>query len=195
MGCQSETTTQKDRQARAWLQTFSEQVASASDVIASMPIDDLRAELHAAGMDGVRFHRTLHRMLQTAKLQHLAGQFAAWLSPVWQPLWAGQMVTAQDIPPQEYTFQLEEGQITIVCAWQSAQGTDPAFLRVSWEARLQVENELSARFIHPETQAIRREVCLGTAPAGEEFLTSADLGFDPSAEPWAIALMIKKIAS
>ena len=43
-----------------------------------------------------------------------------WLSPLWQPAWAGEMVSAADVAAQEQVFALDEGEIQVTCGWRAA---------------------------------------------------------------------------
>src|SRR5262245_13985588 len=43
-----------------------------------------------------------------------------WLSPVWQPAWAGEVVTAADVAAQEHVFALDDGEIQVTCGWRAA---------------------------------------------------------------------------
>src|SRR4030095_1459076 len=51
-----------------------------------------------------------------------------WLSPPWQPVWAGELVTAADVAAQEHVFALDDGEIQVTCGWQAAYGHLPATL-------------------------------------------------------------------
>ena len=108
----------------------------------------------------------------------------------WEPQWAGQLATAADIPAQEHTFFLDDGQIMLSCRWGGECGSEPAFIWIRWESRLHAEHAFSVHFIHPETQLARYETSLGSLPTGEATFISRELGFDPATERWAIGLSI-----
>ena len=188
------TNSQPSQRARLWLRQFSDALDSAPEMIDVMPIADVRSELqgYGANVDGVR--RQLAKAVQTAKLHRLLDRITQWISPVWEPLWAGQPVTADEIPKQEYTFTSEYGKIALTCEWNAARQMAPAFLRLAWEASLEHQSRLVARFINPQSQEIRAEICLGTSLSGEETLTSDELGFDPSSERWALSLILRDVA-
>ena len=112
----------------------------------------------------------------------------------WQPEYAGLQATAADIPQQAHTFVMEEGDIHLECNWGGPQGSDPAYIWLKWEANLSTEREFWAQFINPVAQTIRYEVCLGTYLLGEETFTSQELGFDPSTEQWAVAIVLKEVS-
>ncbi|GAK58060.1 anti-sigma factor [Candidatus Vecturithrix granuli] len=110
----------------------------------------------------------------------------------WQPDYAGLQATAADIPQQKYTFHLSEGDIQVTCNWGGPQGSDPAFIWLKWQANIEEEREFYAQFVDPETQTIRYAARLGTHLEGEETFSSRELGFDPSHERWAVAIVLKE---
>jgi hypothetical protein len=118
-----------------------------------------------------------------------------WLSEPWQPQWVGELVTADDIPEQEHSFRMEDGDIEISCAWRSRHQEKPAYLWVSWRANIPTPGELWARFMRPETETVLAEVRLGTHLEGEAEFTSDRLGFDPAKERWAISILLKDVGS
>lgn len=111
----------------------------------------------------------------------------------WEPQWAGQLATAADIPIQEHTFFLDDGQITLSCRWGQEIGSEPAFIWINWESRLNTEQAITLHFIHPETQISRYETSLGSHPSGEATFVSRELGFDPSSERWAVGVTLHPI--
>lgn len=117
--------------------------------------------------------------------EHIATEF-------WEPQYAGQPATANDIPQQQHTFFIEDGNITVECSWGAQSDSDPAYIRLSWKARINTEQMLSARFVDPETHETRSEACLGTALSGRTTFTHTDLGFDPSCERWAVSIVLQK---
>ncbi len=115
-------------------------------------------------------------------------------SPIWEPRWAGQPVTAASVPKQENTFSMGEfGKISIACYWKSPQNSNPAYIWVSWKAYITLPGELYIRFANPETQEKRYEVSLGKKLTGERVFTESELGFDPLAEKWAISLILAEV--
>jgi hypothetical protein len=124
--------------------------------------------------------------------------FIRWLSALWHPPLAGALVTAADIPPQEKTFYLDEGTIRVTCTWWTATRDRPAALWMQWHADVTRPGDLWVRFTHaaPEEAAvILAELRLGSALAGEAEWSTDTLGFDPSRERWALALMLREPAS
>ncbi len=148
----------------------------------------LARQLHAASPPAGRAEPP--RLPVPATLGERLGQ---WLSPVWCPLWAGEPVTAADVPVQEHVFALGEGEIRVTCTWQPAYRQRPATLRLAWHATVRRPGALWARFVRPdETATLLREVPLGQAVEGEEVWPASTLGFDPTREPWALLLVLKE---
>ncbi len=112
---------------------------------------------------------------------------------LWKPKWAGELVTASDIPEQKNTFVLDEsddGKIVLRCHWKAAYKKTPAYMWVSWEADISTYGDLWLRFVNPETDEIYFESNLGTDLTGEETFESDKLGFDPSNQKWAISVLL-----
>jgi hypothetical protein len=123
----------------------------------------------------------------------LGERLGQWLSPVWRPLWAGEPVTAADIPVQEHVFPLDEGEIRVTCTWQPAHRQRPATLRLAWHTTVRRPGVLWARFVRPEaTATLLSEMPLGQAVEGEEVWPASTLGFDPTGAPWALLLVLKE---
>jgi hypothetical protein len=123
----------------------------------------------------------------------LPTRLARWVSSLWVPEWV--VVTAEAIPPQTQVFALEDGEITLTCAWYAASQNTPATLHVSWRANLATPSDLWVRFTQPDTATPLAELRLGTALEGLESFTPAVLGFDPSRERWALAILLRDLAS
>lgn len=117
-----------------------------------------------------------------------------WLSELWQPQWAGQLVTADDIPGQQHTFTSDHGDIHLSCHWHDDIPGEPAVLTITWQADLIEAERLWLRFLNPATQSLRQEIFLGTRAAGEEHFTIQDVNFDFMREEWAIALALEAAA-
>jgi transcriptional regulator with XRE-family HTH domain len=123
---------------------------------------------------------------------HLEG-LIHWVSELWCPPLAGAIVTAAETPAQEHVFYLDEGSIRLTCAWWAAEQGRPAALRIAWHADLTLAGDFWARFTRPDdATAVLAEVLLGSALAGEEVLSTPELGFDPTREPWAVTLLIRE---
>ncbi|MEZ4527119.1 MAG: hypothetical protein R2941_14470 [Desulfobacterales bacterium] len=118
-----------------------------------------------------------------------------WISPIWEPQWAGVAVTAADIPEQHHEFVMREGNIDISCSWQGAYGNSPAYIQISWTASLMTDCELWLRFVNPLTHDLFSEILLGAEPEGGKIITGDRLGFDPSKDRWATSIMMKPTVS
>jgi hypothetical protein len=118
-----------------------------------------------------------------------------WLSALWHPLLAGELATAADIPPQEKTFYLDEGTIRLTCTWWTATRDRPAALWMQWHADVTRPGELWVRFTRAapdEAAVVLAELRLGSALAGEAEWSTDTLGFNPSREHWALALILRE---
>ena len=122
----------------------------------------------------------------------LHDRLVRWLSDVWQPLFAGEMATAADMPPQEHTFYLDEGAISVSCRWWPAIDDLPGGIWLQWRADMGQDRELWVRFTHAESTIVLAEAPLGHDLSGEVEFSAETLGFDPSREPWALALIIRE---
>ncbi len=128
--------------------------------------------------------------LKSDHLGGLANGIIQWLSPLWEPPFAGQLATAADIPKQEKTFESEYGNIKITCQWDRQVGREPAYLFLKWEADMETDHEICMRLVNPDTQKTLYDIPLGSIRCGEEAFTAEELGFDPSAEKWAMLLLL-----
>lgn len=180
-----------ERQAVIWLKRFSQTLDADPEIIDMMPIEDVRAELQAKGLDVEGFHATLRKRLRKAKLDRVKDALIQWISPVWQPQWAGQFVGAGDRPEQTQTFRLEQGEIELTCSWKPQAEDTPPYLELSWKADMTMDGELWCRFIHAESKVILAELPLGTYKEGGKYFTPQKLGFDPSTDPWELAIVVK----
>ena len=181
-----------DQQTGAWLRRFSHELDLDAQVQSMAPIEDVRSELQALGADVPGFHAKLAAVLRRAKLTHAAQAVIAWMSPCWQPQWAGQPVGAGDIPTQAHAFALEDGRIELSCTWHPQSEANPAYLDLAWNADTLMDGELWCRFVQPDTQVVLTELLLGESREGGHYLTRQTLGFDPAEETWTIALLVKE---
>jgi hypothetical protein len=91
-----------NRQALVWLEQFSRELDADPDVLDTLTIEEVQAELQALGADVEGFHARLAATFRKAKLKKAASTLIHWISPLWQPQWAGQFVGAGDIPGQTH---------------------------------------------------------------------------------------------
>jgi hypothetical protein len=126
------------------------------------------------------------RMIKTIK------GLRVWISSLWFPQWAGVPATASEIPEQRHSFKIDEGEINLFCYWKPNFGNDPAYIHLSWNAKITISARLWVRFVNSETQEVFSEICLGTQLQGEDNFTSDRLGFDPSNEKWAVSIIFEE---
>lgn len=139
-----------------------------------------------------RAHRGVLGVLATAG-QSLRDYHVRWLSPLWHPPLAGELVTAADTSAQEQVFSLDDGEIRVTCEWRAAYQDQPAMLRITWQAHITLPGDFWVRFTRlDDPTAVLAEVRLGSALEGEEVFTAHALGFDPTQEPWALTLLLKE---
>ncbi len=177
-----------NRELKTWFTGIATSLENDPDVIDAMPIEEVKRELKQIGIDAGKSYTRFTKRLAVARLHNSLGNVIRWLSPVWEPKWAGQPVTADDIPAQQYSFPLEDGSIDVSCKWEDAYQSRPAFMKFSWRAQIPAQRDFWLRIINPETQEIRYEECLGSHPSGEETFSAEELGFNPAREAWAISV-------
>lgn len=129
-----------------------------------------------------------------AALETAGDRVIRWISDLWEPQWAGQLLTASDLPVQTHVFPSEFGEIELSCDWHDQTPHEPAALHVIWKAHFTCEQTLWLCMIEPETGWRYYEVCLGNRWAGEEYFTSAELGFNPVEQRWALAVLLSDAA-
>lgn len=81
------------------------------------------------------FHARVMARVAAERLT-VGDRLVRWLSPLWQPTWAGELVTAADVAPQEHVFALDDGEIQVTCGWRAAYGHLPVTLRVAGQAHM-----------------------------------------------------------
>lgn len=119
-----------------------------------------------------------------------------WLSPLWPPPLAGELVTAANTTAQEQVFYLDDGRIKVTCEWRTAYQDQPALLRIAWQAHLTLPGDLWVRFTRlNDPTDLLAEIRLGLEPEGEAVFPTPVLGFDPTREPWALTLLLKEPAA
>lgn len=180
------------RKALAWLERFAREWDADPDIIDSMPIEEIQAELRDMGADVEGFHATLAKTLSASQFRYGRSDLQELLADelYWEPQYAGQLVAAADIPKQEHSFQTEYGEIRVACSWGEQHQDDPAYIWLSWKANVSTDKDVRIRFVNPETRKTYHEINLGTIRVGEETFTRHELGFDPSTERWAVVAVI-----
>lgn len=130
-----------------------------------------------------------------AAVKTFGARALVWISELWEPQWAGQLLTAADVPEQIHTFTSEYGDIHLTCHWQDASRNEPASLHIMWQADLMDNDRLWLRFVNPENRELRQAILLGTRAVGEETFTAQDVAFDFLREAWAISLALDNMAA
>ena len=116
----------------------------------------------------------------------------AWASPLWQPLYAGEAVTAADVEEQSTTFEMDYGEyINLSCHWRDEKEGQPC-IELSWQANLLEPSRLWARFINPVSSAVLSEILLGAELEGRKSFQMDELDFNPATDKWAIAIIVEE---
>ncbi len=115
----------------------------------------------------------------------------AWLSSLlWIPEGSGLPATAADISDQEKTFQTDEGEIKITCAWGGESDDEPAYIWLKWKADVKPDTEFVIQFITPDNPPeIRYEIRPGKMMQGVVTIESEKIGFDPTKMKWGITVI------
>ena len=116
----------------------------------------------------------------------------AWASPLWQPQYAGQPVTAADTEIQSKRFEMEYGEyINLSCHWREEKDGEP-YIDLSWQANLLQPSRLWARFIDPESSLVLTEILLGSDLEDKKRIMGSELNFNPATDKWAIAIIVEE---
>lgn len=154
----------------------------------------IRLMSRMAQLRHIRSKMAAHLAAQTAPplIQIIGDRLIKWMSPAWEPQWAGVHACAGDIPEQKHRFRMKDGEIEISVLWKSAYKKTPAYVQIAWAATVFTNAELWLCFVNSETGDVLSEICLGTYPEGGKLLTEKTLGFDPSKEKWAVSVFLKE---
>ncbi|BBO84860.1 hypothetical protein DSCO28_54260 [Desulfosarcina ovata subsp. sediminis] len=135
------------------------------------------------------------RRLRVQKgISKIKASLIEWASPLWEPLLAGQPVTAADLTEQSRQFEMDYGEyISISCFWQGHDRKSTPHIRLTWRANLISPGNLWVRFANPDTRIIYSEFPLGQQLEGEARFDQIELGFDPAVEKWAVSVVVEKI--
>ncbi len=147
---------------------------------------------------GKKGQKVVHELIeqtaakQPAFVSTIKEAMVAWASPLWQPLYAGEAVTAADIEPQSIRFEMDYGEyINLSCYWQEEKTGQP-YIDLSWQANLLQPSKLWARFIDPDSRKILTEILLGNDLEGKIHIVSNELSFNPTSDKWAIAIVVEE---
>ena len=153
------------------------------------------ALLQALGKKGNRIVSKLvhkNRASRSGFISNIKENLVTWASPMWQPLYAGEAVTAADVEEQAKTFEMDYGEyINLSCHWHDEKEGQPC-IDLSWQANLLEPSRLWARFINPDTSSILSEILLGSELAGRKSIKMDELDFNPTTDKWAIAIIVEE---
>lgn len=139
------------------------------------------------GWRGRAFKKTAESIVSTLKNAAME-----WISPLWEPMWAGQAVTAADMPEQSHLFEVGDGEyVHISCFWGGKSTGGVTQIRLSWEANLYSPGNIRVRFTDPDTRQMLHETSLGNELTGRRLIDRDALGFDPSERRFAICVAIE----
>lgn len=128
-------------------------------------------------------------------LAELIERVTQWVSALWIPQYAGVIQVAAALLEDAHTFALEEGEITVTCRWGAGDQSTPAYIDLLWQADFAIAGDIWVQFRQPNTGALFVEMRLGMDLSGAASFTHDVLGFDPSREPWGLAVMLKEGSS
>lgn len=144
--------------------------------------------------DRTEWELTVSEYLRPSFVSQIREEMIRWLSPIWEPLWTGEMISAADMTPQKKAFEMEYGEyINITCYWQGRDSSSSPFIHLKWNANILSPSNLWARFADPDTHEILFEDCLGPDLEGEKDFHEQDIGFDPSNRKWAISVVVEEM--
>ncbi len=156
----------------------------------------LSQALGVAGRQKVRsqIRQTREKQIagQSSFLSKIKESMVAWASPLWQPLYAGEAVTAAAAEEQSTRFEMDYGEyINLRCHWQDEKNNQPS-INLSWQANLLQPSKLWARFINPDTSMVITEILLGSKLEGTLRIPGSELSFNPAVDKWAIAIVVEE---
>jgi len=157
--------------------------------------DQETALAEALGTEGKKVVKELIKQ-ETARqpvfISKIKEAMVAWVTPLWQPLYAGEAVTAAEIEEQSTRFEMDYGEyINLSCHWQDEKNNQSC-IDLSWQANLLQPSKIWARFIDPEKNMILTEILLGTELEGRLRILSSELSFNPGTDKWAIAIIVEE---
>jgi hypothetical protein len=134
-------------------------------------------------------HPADSRTTLPARLTRIKENMIDWISPLWQPMYAGEAVTAADMAEQSNHFDMDYGEyIDLSCHWQEEKNESVA-ITVAWQANLLQPSRLWVRFLDPDRGEVLAEIELGSELTGRMRISGEQLSFDPLRDKWAIAVI------
>ena len=117
----------------------------------------------------------------------------AWISPLWQPMYAGQPLTAADMEEQSICFEMDYGEyIQLKCHWQDEKDCQPG-IDLAWQANLLQPSNIWVRFVDPDSQQVLAEILLGTELEGRLHVQGKELAFHPLRDKWGVVAVAEEI--
>jgi len=127
-------------------------------------------------------------------LSRIKDTLISWISPAWEPQFAGQVVTAADIVEQTRQFEMDCGEyVTISCNWKGKERSQEAHLNLSWKANFHTPRNIWIRFLDPESNSTLSELNLGKHLEGYRQIPIQELNFDPTERRWAISVITEDL--
>ncbi len=140
----------------------------------------------AFGEEGMR---RLEKMESGGFVSKIVDSLINFATPLWQPEYAGEAVTAADLVEQHNRYESSDGEyVEMSCQWQDEE---ECLLTLQWQANLEQQSRLWARFVSPNGETILSEVLLGTELAGNLQLTGEELQFHPARRQWALSIIVE----
>ncbi len=138
---------------------------------------------------------SLNPALPVRVMSQLQDRLIRWTTELWADPWLGQMATASAATHLTKDLQPDEPEtsdfIRITCEWRPADASRPAALSVAWESNTSLPGTFWLQLTAPDdTSALLSEQPLGDRLTGERLWTEAELGFDPTATPWAVRILL-----
>ncbi len=123
-------------------------------------------------------------------LSTVKSEVVAFVSSLWQPMFAGEAVTAADLVTQSHRFEMDFGEYVVLdCNWQ--EKGEESWMELAWEANIFQKSMLRVRFVHPENKAVLVDIPLGTDLCGQKHLAGKELPFHPAVDKWAVAVVVE----
>jgi hypothetical protein len=158
--------------------------------MAASPDDALSRALGSQG------RKTVERLIASpspmAVVSRIKNPIATWVSRLWTPMWAGQALTAADLPEQHHYFDMGDGEyVKLRCSWEGEQIQHHPRIEISWSANIYTSSKIWIQFVDPDTNDELHKVLLGTDLEGSLAITAPQLTFDPSTRGWGVKILIE----
>ncbi len=142
------------------------------------------------GEEGCQRIRMLMRESKSPStiLSSVKDETISFITSLWQPLLAGEAVTAADLVSQSHRFEMDFGEYVLLnCNWWEEGSVFS--MELAWEANIFQKSRLRARFMNPENNAVLADIPLGTDLCGKKYLTERELPFHPAIDKWGVVIV------